>query len=26
VDEFDLIRRYFQSDAQSPGVVVGIGD
>ena len=26
MDEFDLIRRYFQSDAQSPGVVVGIGD
>ena len=26
VDEFDLIRRYFKCDAQSPGVVVGIGD
>jgi thiamine-monophosphate kinase len=26
VDEFDLIRRYFQSDAQFPGVVVGVGD
>ena len=26
MDEFDLIRRYFQCDAQSPGVIVGIGD
>jgi thiamine-monophosphate kinase len=26
VDEFDLIRRYFTSDARSPGVVVGVGD
>jgi len=26
VDEFDLIRRYFQCDAQVPGVVVGVGD
>jgi len=26
VDEFDLIRRYFTSDAQSAGVVVGVGD
>jgi len=26
VDEFDLIRRYFQCDAQSPGVIVGVGD
>lgn len=26
MDEFDLIRRYFKCDAQSPGVVVGVGD
>ena len=26
MDEFDLIRRYFQCDAQSPGVIVGVGD
>jgi thiamine-monophosphate kinase len=26
VDEFDLIRRYFTSDARAPGVVVGVGD
>lgn len=26
MDEFDLIRRYFTSDVQSPGVVVGVGD
>jgi len=26
VDEFDLIRRYFTCDAQSSGVVVGVGD
>lgn len=26
MDEFDLIRRYFTCDAQSPGVVVGVGD
>ena len=26
MDEFDLIRRYFQCDAQAPGVVVGVGD
>jgi thiamine-monophosphate kinase len=26
VDEFDLIRRYFQRQAQSPDVITGIGD
>jgi thiamine-monophosphate kinase len=26
VDEFDLIRRYFTSDARAPGVVTGVGD
>ena len=26
MDEFDLIRRYFTRDSNSPGVVVGVGD
>jgi thiamine-monophosphate kinase len=26
VDEFGIIRRYFSRDAESPGVVVGVGD
>jgi thiamine-monophosphate kinase len=26
VDEFGLIRRYFTRDADSPGIVVGVGD
>ena len=26
MDEFDLIRRYFTSDARAPGVVTGVGD
>jgi thiamine-monophosphate kinase len=26
MDEFDLIRRYFDRDGETPGVVVGVGD
>lgn len=26
MDEFELIRRYFQRDGSAPGVVVGVGD